>query len=136
MKGDSEMAVNLIKIENPQEIEVAVSGPNGANRLYIYTGTAVFSFRGTGSSWKRESISFKVGRVFKQGEFHKGIATASLASIDNYSHAVNAGWAVDSADADWDDESGKTVFTADLAVRDSDGFMTRIGYQVTVLAKV
>jgi hypothetical protein len=136
MKGESIMAVGLIKIENAQEMEVGVSGPNGANRMYIYTGTAVLSFKGTGGSWKRDSISFKVGRAFGQGEFHKGVATASLASIKNENHAVNSGWAVDSADADWDDESGKTVFTAELAVRDSDGYLLRIGYQVTVLARV
>jgi hypothetical protein len=130
------MAVNLSHIENAQEMEVVVSGPHGANRLFIYTGTAVFTFKGTGGKWRHDSISFKIGRTFTQEQFHRAVATASLASIANSKHAVNAGWAVDSVDADWDDESGKIEVTARLAVVDSNGYLYRMGYQVTVLAAI
>ena len=130
------MAVSLKRIDNPQEIEVVVSGPRSANRLFIYTGTAVFDFKGRSKKWKRDSISFRVGRKFAPGQFHKAIATANIASASNDYAANFAGWAVDSIDADWDDDSGKMNVTAQLAVRDSDGYLHRLGYQVTVLASI
>ena len=130
------MAVQIINIENSQELEVVVSGPDRANRLFIYTGTAVFEFKGTGGDWRRDSISFPIGRTFQPGQFIRAIATASLASIFNQNVANNAGWAVESVDADWDDESGQVQLSAQLAVRDSDGFLNRIAYQASVLAAI
>ena len=130
------MAVNLEYVENPQEMEVIVGGPSGANRLFIYTGTAVFSFKGTGGDWLRDSISFDVGRAFASTEFVKAVAVASLASISNQQHAVNAGWAVDRVEANRAAGSGKTTLTISLAVRDSDGYVQRLGYEVNVLAKL
>ena len=129
------MAVSLDNIDNPQEMEVVVSGPGKANRLFIFTGTAVFTFKGTSNDWSRNTISFLIpDHKFSPGQFLRGIATASLASISNNSVAQNAGWAVDSVDADWDDESGLIEVRAKLAARDTDGFINRMAYQVTVLA--
>jgi hypothetical protein len=33
--------ITPVSIDNAQEMEVWVSGPSGANRLFIYTGVAV-----------------------------------------------------------------------------------------------
>ncbi len=129
------MPVHLIHIENPQEMEVIVSGPGDANRLFIYTGIAVFSFRGTGSRWLRDTLSFQIGRTFTAAQFKKAAATASLASIANNGHAVNAGWAVDRIEARRA-SSGRIEVTMNLAVRDSDGFLNRVAYEVNVLAKI
>ena len=122
-------------IENPQELDVAIYDPGDANRMFIYTGTAVFNFRGTGGSWKHGSISFEVGRYFEPGRFRKAIVTASLASISNDDTAVNAGWAVDRVDVKRS-SSGKMKITAKLAVRDVDGYLQRMAYKVTVLARI
>ena len=130
------MAVSLQWIENPQEMEIVVSGPAGANRLFVYTGIAVFSFKGIGGSWLRDTTAFEVGRSFTSTQFKKAVAIASLASISNVSHAVNAGWAVDRVEAKRSTGSGKTKLTAKLAVRDSDGYLNRIAYEVSVLAKL
>jgi len=130
------MAVNLEGIENPQEMEVVVGGPNDANRLFIYTGTAIFSLKGTGEDWLHDSISFEVGRAFTSTQFVKAVAAASLASISNLGHAVNAGWAVDRVETDRSSSSGKTKLTISLAVRDSDGYLHRLGYEVDVLARL
>ncbi|MBS1859054.1 MAG: hypothetical protein JST11_27020 [Acidobacteria bacterium] len=117
-------------------MEVWVSGPLGANRLYIYTGVAIFLIKGTGPGWFRDYIDFELGRVFPPGQVKDVLATASLNSIKNEEHAVNAGWAVDRLMARWDPVEERVKLRADLAVRDSDGFIQRMGYQVTVLAKV
>jgi hypothetical protein len=130
------MAVTLSGIENPQGMEIVIGGPSGANRLFVYTGIAVFSFKGTGSNWRHDSISFEVGRVFTSTQFVKAVATASLASIANAQHAVNAGWAVDRVEAKRATGSGKTKLTIKLAVRDIDGYLYRLGYEVNVLAKL
>lgn len=130
------MAVNLSRIENEQQMEVAISGPNRANRLFVYTGTAVFYFSGTSNNWDRDSLSFIIGREFSPGEVHSAIATASLASIYNHDPASPSGCAVDSVDAHWDDQSKKIEVTAQLAVRGTGSNLYRMGYQVTVLAKV
>jgi hypothetical protein len=124
-------------IENPQELEVVVSNAGGANRMFIYTGTAVFSSRGgVGANWLRGPISFEVGRTFTPTQFVKAVATAPLASISNLHHAVNAGWAIDRVEAYRDSNSGKTRIKMDYAIRDIDSYLHRVAYKLTVQAKL
>jgi len=124
-------------IENPQELEIGVGGPSDANRLFAFSGTAVFNSQGAlGSSWYRDSISFEVGRAFSETQFKKAVAMISLASIANAEHAVNAGWAVDRVRVTRDAGTGKPRLTVDYAIRDIDGYLYRIGYKVSVLAKI
>jgi hypothetical protein len=82
--------------------EVWVSGPLGANRLYIYTGVAIFLIKGTGGTWFRDYVDFEPGRVFPHGQV----------------------------------KEERIKLRADLAVRVADGYIQRMEYQVTVLAKV
>jgi hypothetical protein len=129
--------VQFAYLENPQEIQLGVGGPQGANQLLSFTGTAVFnSAGGGGSSWIRDTISFDVGRSFTASQFKKAVVTASLASIANQSHAVNAGWAVDRASVERNPATGKPRVTLDYAVRDIDGHLLRAGYKVNVLASL
>jgi hypothetical protein len=129
------MAVTLEAVASPQELIVDVNGPDDANRLFIYTGIAVFTFKGTGGQWRRDRLSFKVGRSFTAGQFKKAIASGSLNSISNAHHAVDAGWAVDQVSAARAPD-GKTMLTLELAIRDVDGYLQRVGYEVLVLAKM
>ena len=130
------MAVTFEGIDSEQEMEVPVSGPDGANKLFLYTGVAMIFFQGTGSDWLRDSVSFEVGRSFMESEFLRAVATASLASIANDHKAVNAGWAVDRVTVSRSASTGKTMLTINLAVRDSDGYVHRVAYEASVLAKV
>ena len=129
------MAVPLGFIENPQEMEVVVSGPGDINRLFIYTGTAVFDFKGAGGDWLRDTLTFEIGRSFTVAQFRSATATASLASISNVQHAVNAGWAVDRVEASRA-ASGKIQLRMNLAVRDVDGYVHRVAFEASVLAKL
>jgi hypothetical protein len=128
--------ITLDGIDNAQSLEAVVAGPGGANRLFIYTGVAIFRFKGNDGSWLRDTLTFEVGRVFAPGQVLDSLATASLNSIRNENTAVNAGWAVDRITAPWNPVEQRIKVRADLAVSDSDGYLLRMGYQVTVLARV
>ena len=133
--------VEPVQLHNAQEMEVCVCGPNGANRLFIYTGTAVFEFGGTwqesmGDTFVKGYLYFKVGRQFTRGQVLQVLATGALASISNGGPANNAGWAVDSVEAYWDEKSGQIELKAELGVRDTDGWIHRFAYQINVLTKV
>lgn len=131
------MPVNLERIENPKEMIVGINGPDGANTMLIYTGIAVFGFKGDADNqWKREILSFSVGRKFTKKEFLKTISVSSLSSLYNRGTWYNGGWSIDSFDSKWDEKSGDVIVEANLAVRNKDAYLFRIGYQVTVLAKL
>ena len=68
--------------------------------------------------------------------FYGGTVVVSLASIFNKNVANNAGWAVDGAElfALGNEVEGLRV-EAKIAVRDSDGFLYRLSYQVTALGQ-
>jgi hypothetical protein len=130
------MAIQLHRLEEQQEIEAVVGGPGSANRLFIYNGIAVFQFEGTGSNWHGDFIEFEIGRVFVSSQVHAVSVIGSLNSIENTAVANNAGWAVDSVRAALDPPNQRIVVHADLAVRDNDGAISRMAYQVTVLATI
>jgi hypothetical protein len=67
--------------------------------------------------------------------FHGGTVVASLASIYNKNSANNAGWAVDGAHVFVGDEGEGIHVEAKIAVRDSDGYLYRLAYQVTALGQ-
>jgi hypothetical protein len=128
--------ITPVAIDNPQEMQVFVTGPGGANRMFIYTGVAVFAFKGIGKNWRRDFIDFEIGRVFLPGQVLDTLATGALNSIKNVSTAVDAGWAVDRLTPRWDPIEQRIKVRADLAVSDVDGYLLRMGYQVTVLARI
>ena len=62
----------------------------------------------------------------------------TLNSISNEQQAVNAGWAVDAFRmlvSPGDHQSGVTV-SCDVAVRDVDGYILRLGYIVFIVGKL
>ena len=130
-------------IVNPQTMEIVVSGPDGANRLFIFSGTAQFSFSG----WDRsagipvkETLAFLVGNPFSAGQVKRAIVVGGVSGFlgpgPNSADFDAVGVSVDSIDADWDDESGRIQVTAGLAVWGQNEFLNGLGFQVTVLATV
>jgi len=150
-------------IENPLAVEIQVDPAlnKGANVLGVYTGTALLGklngfggteFKGTSTAhWSRGQVRIRVpapGRIWTflpidgppEGHratfFHGGTVVASLASIYNKNVANNAGWAVDGADIQaLGIQDNGLVIEAKLALRDSDGFLYRLAYQVTALGQ-
>jgi hypothetical protein len=123
------------------ESEHWVRSTTGDGHLnYLMTGIVVLTpIQGSGGDWKRLRMSFPVPiRLLQPGQSLSLIHWAplvTLSSIANNNEAVNAGWAVDGfgiANPGEKQHSAVEVF-CDLAVRDVDGFIARLGYMVNLL---
>lgn len=101
--------------------------------VLVLTGVVLFSFSGTGPSWRRDSIDWEIGPKWTRLD---GVAPmAALASISNRGTSVDAGWAVDQVT--WEGEVNDAIrLRAQLAVSDSDGLMHRITYTATAIGEV
>ncbi|HEY3365140.1 MAG TPA: hypothetical protein VGK74_08825 [Symbiobacteriaceae bacterium] len=127
------MSVQLDSVANTRRVEMAVAGPGNANRLFVLAGMAAFQVRGHSSDWRKDSVSFSVGNTtLVPQQVVNMVATASLAGIPH----GGAGWAVDNVTAHLDAHSHQIMLQAQMAVRDTDGFMLQMAYHVTVLARV
>jgi hypothetical protein len=125
------MAIKATFIDNPQQV---VTRTGDGRDLAFLTGTAGFQFKGTGGTWFHE-----IGMIQTPGPAWGAVfstaATASLASVANDGHAVNEGYAVDNVLAFVGE--GETIWLqVRLAVRDVDGHLHRVSYQVTVLGSI
>jgi hypothetical protein len=127
------MAIPAIDIVREQQ--VLTRTPDGKDLAFL-TGTARFQFKGTGCAWRRD-----VGLITTQhGPVWAGVestaATASLASVANDHEANNEGYAADEVSAFVDEATHRIALQVFLAVRDSDGHLFRVSYQVTVLGYI
>ena len=140
----------LQRIENPQMMEIYVSGPRYANRLYIFTGTAVFNWHRTDDdSWAGEPLHISmmgirgVPRIFED-QVVDHIETASLAAI--YSRETGkrdaVGFAANSVEAFFTRDPQHELDFADfgidvhLALRGNDVHFYRVSFQLIVLARI
>jgi hypothetical protein len=121
------MAIPAIFIDSPHQ--VLTRTPDGRDLAFL-TGTAGFEFKGTGSNWRHE-----FGFIQTPGPDWNGVIsaapTASLASVANENTAVNEGYAADNVN--WFVFNNRIWLQVALAVRDVDGRIHRVSYQVTVL---
>lgn len=137
------------QIINPQQLETIVAGPDGANRLFIVTGqlnTGVGASSQGPYSERQETFTVLVGPVFTRQQFYKAVATAAITNTscnintanpdanNNFSAQLN------SADADWDDESGQVQLSIELKAGTSGNSnyiqITSVSFQVSVLGAV
>jgi hypothetical protein len=129
------------RLTNMQEMEVHVNGPDGANRLFIYSGMAEVELCGglPHPRWSLEIVCFDVGRKYDcdNGEsVIKVVATASLAGARTDGVASFAGWQIFGAAGELDEDDGKVRMNIAAGARDTQAFLEQISFQVTVLAKV
>ena len=97
------------QIQNLQQLEAVVAGPDDANRLFIIdgqfdVGLQAFS-QGAAAVLQKETFSILVGPVFTRKQFVQANGTASFTKIQF--NTSNANWQILGVDADWDDESGQ-----------------------------
>ena len=134
-------------VESLQTMEVGVSGPDGANRMYITTGlvvTGLGQFSQTGAtSTKKENYAVLIEPTLTTGQFRRAIASASLAQVSftDFNPGENDGvrWEVEEVDADYDDESGQVElrFTLEIQVQGSAVvILNTVAFTVTTLAEV
>jgi hypothetical protein len=133
--------------ENEQVIEAVVSGPDGANRLYICTGQALLPIWLGSNQNVAQTWTFLIGPALPHPQFHRATASAFVTAYGTYDAYVAdpmmaGSWrSLDfrSVEADWDDESGKTEMRVEVALStgSSANFsLTKIGYSATILAEL
>lgn len=129
------------RLTNMQEMEVHVNGPDGANRLFIYSGMAEVELRGglPHPRWSLEIICFDVGRTYdrENGEaVIKIVTTASFAGGRTDGVASFAGWQIFGAAGELDEDDGRIRVNIAAGARDTQAFLEQISFHVNVLAKV
>ncbi|MDH3871343.1 MAG: hypothetical protein OEU44_03920 [Gammaproteobacteria bacterium] len=128
------------RLTDMQEMEVHVGGPDGANRLFIYSGMAEVELSGglPHPRWSLEVVCFDVGRTYSKEDdtIVKITATAALAGNRTDGVASFAGWQIFGAAAELDDETNRVRMNIAAGARDTQAFLEQISFQVHVLAKV
>jgi hypothetical protein len=128
------------RLTDMQEMEVYVSGPDGANRLFIYSGMAEVELSGglPHPRWSLEVICFDIGRTYDIADesIVKIIASAALAGNRTDGVASFAGWQIFGAAAELDDESNRVRMNIAAGARDTQAFLEQISFQLHVLARV
>jgi hypothetical protein len=110
-------------------------------RLYILTGVVLLTMKGEGRSWRRESFAFCLGLPsIPSGQgllLEQWAPMVTLNSIANDQTSVDAGWAVDGFRLLHTTNAFAAVTVeADLAVRDVDGFVLRLGYAIHLIGRL
>jgi len=152
---DFKIILGLGDVATPQALEVQVDPAlnSGADTLCSYSGVFMFAAKGTAEDhWDRGSLLAQIptaGRRWSSASvfrgpgwtvFRGGTSTLSLASIYNAGVANYAGWAVDAAQieatsgiSEFGEITDHLQVEALLAVRDADGILYRVSYQVMAL---
>ena len=143
------MAVRVLtnQIQNLQQLEAAVAGPDGANRLFTVTGqfnTGLNVFvQGAGQVEKKETFTVLLGPVLTRQQFFRAIGTASLANTSLTIQSAppsSVAWSIVGIDADWDDESGQVELRIEVSVlasgQNNFAGIGNLAFQVTILAAV
>jgi hypothetical protein len=124
-----------------QVIEAAVSGPDGANRLFICTGVAEVQMSlSRHQDQITETWTFFVGPALSRGQFYRAIGNASVSFQAMDILGAPAGFKVQivSAEADWDDESERVEMRVEVLLGSSlvSVNVHQLRYWVTILANV
>jgi len=138
---DTSNIIEPNRLTNMQEMEVHVNGPDGANRLFIYSGMAEVDLCGglPHPRWSLEVVCFELGRTYDcdNGESVINIvATSSMAGGRTDGVASFAGWQIFGAAGELDEDSGRIRMNIAAGARDTQAFLEQISFQVNVLAKV
>jgi hypothetical protein len=130
--------------------------------LLVLSGVAIVDFKGTGADWQRDTLLIRpdidapMNHAINRFGIHRpGFAKfqaeqwspfAAVSSILDLGQAVNAGFAVDVWRPEFEVGAEAVslapltqLFTgiqADVAVRDSDAFLQRVSYNMTVLGRI
>ena len=129
------------QLENPQQIEVFVSGPEDANRLYHCSGMAPASIGAySNPNGARTTYSFRIGPTLSRREFVRATASISFATTSFYEFDGTSGmsFGIENVEADWDDEAQQTEVRFDLfaSSENLNATVAKVSYQVTILAAV
>jgi len=108
------MPVAVTNVQNLQELEVGVNGPENESRMFLVAGTASVSLSAGAqvnqSAQQKETFTLHVGPELSSAQFVRALVVASPAQMQfsQFSDPPNSSvqWAVGFADADFDDDEG------------------------------
>jgi hypothetical protein len=133
-------------LNNPQELSAVINGPGSATRLYICTGEAFQGVTASGAGTNQVgTLHFLVGPTLQEGQFVRAVVSAGISrasfgplpgSTTTSGGTTATAWNIDSADADWDDESGRVEVRIQVQVTAGRNVVTLAGvsYNVSILA--
>ena len=129
------------RLTNMQEMQINVDGPDGANRLFMYSGMAEVELCGglPHPRWSLEIVCFDVGRKYDcdNGEsVIKVLANATVAGARTDGVASFAGWQIFGAAGELDEDDCRVRMNIAAGARDTQAFLEQISFYVNVLAKV
>jgi len=138
------MAIKIAQIQNLQQLDVLVAGPDDANHLFIIDGqfdvNLAIGSQGANLAVAKETFSALVGPKLTSRQFVRAIATASI--VKNQVSTIAAGgfaaWIVVDVDADWDDESGQVELRIEAQVSclgpNQSASINGFAFHLTILA--
>ncbi len=119
------------QLANAQVIEIWVTGPDGANRMFVCSGFWPYGWGG-GTVQTKETFTFHVGPSLGRREFIRTCCAAGPTGV--FGNSAQGSAQVSSSDADWDDEDGRVQVTLELQSSGSWGIYG-FHYNVTILAE-
>jgi len=138
------MAIKIAQIENLQQLDVLVAGPDDANHLFIIDGQfdagLAIGSQGANFATAKETFSVLIGPKLANRQFVRAIGTASIVKtqIANIAPGGLAAWNIVDVDADWDDESGQVELRVEAQVNCSGSnqiaSINAFAFHVTILA--
>ena len=138
------MAIKIEQIQNLQQLDVIVAGPDEANHLFIIDGqfdtSLAIGSQATNFAVAKETFSVLVGPKLANRQFVRAVETASIVKtqIANIALGGLATWNIVDVDADWDDESGQVELRIEAQVRcvgsNQLASINGFAFHVTILA--
>ena len=138
------MAIKISQVQNLQQIDALVAGPDDANHLFIIDGQFDTSLsvgsQGNNFATAKETFSVLLGPRLTNRQFVRAIGTASIAKhqIATIAPGGFATWNIVDVDTDWDDESGQVELRIEAQVScvgsNQSASINGFAFHVTILA--
>jgi hypothetical protein len=138
------MAIKIAQIQNLQQLDVIVAGPDEANHLFIIDGqfdaSVTIGSQGANIAVAKETFTLLIGPKLTNRQFVRAIGSASIVKtqIANIAPGGFATWNVVDTDADWDDESGQVELRIEAEVKclgsNQSASINGFAFHVTILA--
>jgi len=111
--------------------------------LVVLSGVVLVHLEGKSEAdWLREKLTLgiDIANILPSGKglsIEQGAPLVTLNAVYNRGVSNNAGYAVDSCQLRPSSEAYRDVFVdCDVAVRDTDGWLYRVGYNITVIGAI
>ena len=128
------MTTQVTSLEDPQQLEMAVNGPEGVDRLILCTGIVPIAQEADAGT-VTQTWTWRVGPALSRAQFRSAIVHGALIRVSQT--GGSASWSLMGMHADWDDESGQVEVRAQIQiVAQGIGTSARvegISYQVSIL---